>query len=154
ETESARRLILATGVRDILPEITGLEECWGTSVLHCPYCHGWEVRDRPLAVLVTSFTGVTTALRLANGFSNDVVACTNGSFVLDDGQRGLLADAGVDMREDEIAKLNSTNGELDSIEFVGGDSFQRAALFVQPETEQSSSIPRKLGCSLLEDGVV
>ncbi len=80
--ERARRLILATGVADVLPDIPGLDERWGRTVLHCPYCHGFEVADRKLGVLAASELSLHHALLLAD-WSADVTLFTNDAFAPD-----------------------------------------------------------------------
>jgi len=100
----ARRLLLATGVVDELPPIPGLAELWGTAVFHCPYCHGWEVRDQPLAVLGNGSMGVEQAL-LISQWSRDLVLCTHGSAGLTDHERSRLAARGIRVREGRITRV-------------------------------------------------
>ncbi|MEH2250180.1 hypothetical protein [Nostoc sp.] len=73
----ARRLLLATGVIDELPAIAGLQELWGVSALHCPYCHGWEVQDQPIALYGKGQVGFDLCV-LLKGWSDDLVLCTDG----------------------------------------------------------------------------
>src|SRR5215210_6702741 len=86
EQVRSRRVLLATGVRDILPPLAGIEQFWGTSVVHCPYCHGWEVRDQPIAVLSTSEIAIHFVHLLLN-WSRDLVLCTNGFGQLTEAER-------------------------------------------------------------------
>ena len=86
----ARRLLLATGVADELPSIPGLAERWGRGVVHCPYCHGWERRDLPLAVFALGEHGVQLAIHLRR-FSRDVVLCRDKDFDLTQDHHALLA---------------------------------------------------------------
>lgn len=153
-TETARRILLATGVVDELPDVAGLRELWGRSVLHCPYCHGFEVRDQPLAVLVTHPLGVMMAVRLRASFSDDVVVCTNGQFELDDGQRGMLAAREIPVREQPIERLDGEGDKLRQVVFADGATLEPAAVFVHPVTRQASPLARELGCSILDDDAV
>lgn len=152
--EEARRVLLATGMVDVLPDIEGLRPLWGRSVLHCPYCHGWEVRDRELAVLVAGPMDVLMAARLALGFSDDVVACTGGEDVLDEEQRRLLSQAKVTIREEPISRLEADGDALRRIVFADGAALDRDALFLHPPLRQRSDLARRLGCRILDDDAV
>jgi thioredoxin reductase len=89
EQLTARKLLLATGVTDKLPEIEGFAQLWGTSVFHCPYCHGWEVKDQPLAIYGKGETGFEMAQHLT-GWSHDLILCSDGDAGLSDEQRTQL----------------------------------------------------------------
>jgi len=125
---SARAILLATGVVDQHPDIPGYEAAWGHSIFHCPYCHGWEVRDRPLAVL-----GAGPALAqfapLLLSWSRDVVVCSNGA-TLEAPLAQELSARGLALRTGRIDALESTDGALQSIRFSDGSRLQREALFV------------------------
>jgi thioredoxin reductase len=149
----ARRLLLATGLVDQLPAIDGLAELWGTSVLHCPYCHGWEVRDQALAVLGSDQRAIQLAAHLTR-FSPDVALCTNGAPPLDAASRHLLAGLGVAVREEPIQRLDGDGGQLRRIVFAAGPPLARQAAFVRAPYRQRSDLPARLGCALLEDGTV
>jgi len=144
---AARRLLLATGVIDELPPIPGLAEMWGVSALHCPYCHGWEVRDEPLAVLGGEAAGIEQVLLIFN-WSRDLVFCTNGAATLSDDDRGRLANRGIPVHEGRIARLEGTDGRLERIVFENGELLSRTALFLPPVQRQRSDLPAKLGCTL------
>jgi thioredoxin reductase len=149
---SARRLLLATGLADPLPEIEGLQELWGKSVLHCPYCHGWEVRDQPLAVYGNGST-VAERVALVRCLSRDVVLCTDGPADLgEDGER--FARNGVPIREERIVRLEGSDGHLERIVFADGTDLPRRALFLATLPRQHSDLPERLGCALTEVGLV
>lgn len=152
-THRARRLLLATGVHDELPPIDGLAERWGRGVLHCPYCHGFEHRDQPLAVLETGGWGVHLAVHLRR-FSDDVVLCTGGGAPPSAEQQALLAERGVTVRPEPIERLEGPGASLEAIVFAGDATLARRALFVHPKTRQRSDLPAQLGCRILEDGAV
>ncbi|MEV4897282.1 NAD(P)/FAD-dependent oxidoreductase [Nonomuraea sp. NPDC055795] len=152
-THRARRLLLATGVRDELPPVAGLAERWGRGVLHCPYCHGFERRELPLAVLENGGWGVHLAVHLRR-FSDDVVLCTNGGPPPAAAQQALLSERGITVRPEPIERLHGAGGELERITFAGGAGLKRRALFVHPHTRQHSDLPAQLGCRMLEDGAV
>ena len=144
---AARKLLLATGVHDELPAIEGLAERWGKSVLHCPYCHGWEVRDHPLAVYGPSEIGVEFALTV-RGWSDDVVLCTDGSPSFDDEQRQRLARHNIAIRDERIRRLEGPGDALEQIVFESGEALPRHALFMRAIQRQRSDIADQLGCEM------
>lgn len=150
---AARKILLATGCIDELPPVAGLAERWGRGVLHCPYCHGFEVRGRPLAVLGGEADAVRLAVRLTR-FSDDIVLCTNGSTELDAENRGLLGLYGIRLNEKPIARLEGRDGDLEKVVCDDGEALTRGALFVHPVLRQRSSIAARLGCAILDDGSV
>jgi thioredoxin reductase len=152
--QEARQVLLATGMADVLPDVEGLRPLWGRSVLHCPYCHGWEVRDRALAVLVAGPMDVLMAARLASGYSEDVIACTSGEYILDEEQVRLLSQVKVAIREEPISRLEADGDALRRIVFSDGAALDRDALFVHPQLRQRSDLAARLGCRILEDDAV
>jgi thioredoxin reductase len=151
--EQGRRLLIATGLFDELPSIEGFAEAWGRGVFHCPYCHGYEIRDKPLAVLGTQQSAVHLALHVTR-FSPDVVLCTNGSDELENDARELLATNGVTVRDESIARLEGGDGHLGCIVFADGGTLDRAAMFWSPRFRQRSDLPAQLGCATFDDGCV
>ncbi len=127
--EMTRRVILATGMDYRPPELPGLRELWGRSVFHCPFCHGWEVRDQALAVLGGGDGGVHRAMLLRE-WSDDVVLLGNGPAELGDGDRERLAAAGIEVDERPVAGLVARGGSLAGIEFADGSLLERAGLLV------------------------
>jgi thioredoxin reductase len=146
-TVRSRKLVLATGVADELPETPGFGELWGRGVYHCPYCHGWEVRDRPLAVLAAGEEAVHRAAFLRT-WSRDLVVLTDGSSGLDGAARGRLEALGIGLREEKIAGLESEGGSLRRIVFEGGDALEREGLFYTPPQRQRSDLAGALGCEV------
>lgn len=152
EVVRGRRVLLATGVRDVLPEIPGLAEIWGRTAIHCPYCHGHEVRDQPLAIL-----GGPHAVRmglLLRRFSPDVVICANGADPLGPEDRDLLARFGVGLREEPIRRFVSHDGALAQIEFASGPPLARHAILVASHPRQHAPFVANLGLCQLDDGSV
>lgn len=142
--ERTRTLVLATGMDYRAPDIPGLAELWGSAVFHCPFCHGWEVRDAPLAVVGQGERVVHSALLLRN-WSDDVVVLGNGPADLDDAQRALLAAAGIPVDERQIARFTSRSGELTSIEFTDGDALARSGALVTTTLHPRSPLAEPLG---------
>jgi thioredoxin reductase len=149
--EHTRTVLLATGVEYRPPALPGLAELWGRSVFHCPFCHGWEVRDQPLAVLVNGKRAVHPSL-LLKAWSDDVVLLTGGPADLDDDTRSRLAAAHIPIDERPIAELASTNGELEAIVFTDGTRLARSGLLVATTLHQRSQLVEQLGVGLGEPG--
>ena len=148
-----RALVLAHGLSYEPPALPGIEPLWGRSVFHCPFCDGWEVRDRALAVHGNGPDVVRTAL-VVSGWSSDVVLLTDGPARLGDAGRASLAAAGVRVREEPIRGLVGHDGRLDRIEFVSGPAEKRDALFVRTRREQPNGLAAALGCELTAGGTI
>jgi thioredoxin reductase len=151
--ETARRVLLATGVRDDLPEIEGLAELWGRGVFHCPYCHGYEVRDERIVVLAVEPDDVSMVAKLVC-YSDDVVVCTNGTVDLDAERRALLDRLGVPIRREPVVRLEAQRDRLRRVVLAEGEPLPASALFVHGTTRQASGLPAALGCRFLNDGSV
>jgi thioredoxin reductase len=150
--EHGRRLLLATGVVDELPPVPGLAELWGSGVLYCPYCHGWEVRDTPLAVLGQDTQAAQIAIYLTR-LSDDVILCTNGGAEIDTPIRHVLSTLGVSIRDERVTRVHGQPGRLELI-FDTRGALERHALFLRPRTRQRSDLPARLGCTVPDDGKV
>jgi thioredoxin reductase len=150
---SARKLLIATGVVDELPRVDGLEELYGTSVHHCPYCDGWEWRNQPLAVYGQGEAASTLALGLT-GWSDDVVLCSDGPSGLSEKEEEGLALAGVEVREDRVVRLEGQDGFLERVVFAKGDPLPRRALFFASGQHQRSQLAEALGARFNEKGTV
>jgi len=146
--ERGRRVLLATGMDYRYAEVPGAAERWGQSVFHCPFCHGWEVRDRKLGVLDS------TAHRalLLRGWSDDVTLYTNGSSELDEDGAARLAEAGVEVDDRAIAGLRGPGEGLEAIAFEDGEDRACEALLVAVTLHQRTSLAQELGVRLAEDG--
>jgi thioredoxin reductase len=150
---TSRRLLLATGVADILPDVPGLDEMYGQSVFHCPYCDGWEFRGQPLAVYGCSERGYGLSIELL-GWSRDVVLCTDGACELDGQQIADFERYGIPIREERIARLEGTGGHLERIVFENGDVLPRRAMFFTTGQAQASRLAQQLGCQFNDKGTV
>jgi thioredoxin reductase len=149
---SARKLLIATGVVDNLPEIPGFRELYGLSVFHCPYCDGWEVRDQPIAIYGRGERGLGLSLELT-GWSRDLVLCTDGPAELGADDLARLERNGIRVRDDRIDRLEGTAG-LERIVFASGDPLARRALFFTTGQRQQSRLAHSLGCEINEKGTV
>jgi thioredoxin reductase len=151
--ETSRMLVLATGVVDPLPPVPGIDALYGTSVFHCPYCDGWEQRDRPLAAYGRGEAGRKIALSLRQ-WSDDVILFSNGPAGLRADDRARLARAQVRIEERGIARLDGAAGELRAVVLTDGESVARRALFFKTRYAQRSELAAKLGCVFDRKGVV
>ena len=150
---AARKLLLATGVCDNLPAIPGFDELYGKSVFHCPYCDGWEVRDRPLAIYGRGARGLGLSLELT-GWSRDLVLCTDGPSELEQDDLDRLARNAIAVREERVAGLEGRDGVLSHIVFEHGPPLPRRALFFTTGQFQRSPLLERFSCELNEKGTV
>ncbi|RIQ11592.1 NAD(P)/FAD-dependent oxidoreductase [Jiangella rhizosphaerae] len=153
ERVTARRLLLATGVRDELPPVEGLAERWGRSVFHCPYCHGFEVTGRRVVVLGGGPARARLAVQLRRSFADDVVLCAGGPPGLDDATAAVVAAHGIAVREEPVLRLDDDAVVLAAGD-DDGDSIAADAVFVPTTVRQRAPFAADLGCALLPDGAV
>lgn len=145
--ERTRRVLLTTGMAYLPPELPGLAPLWGRSVFHCPFCHGWEVADQPLAVLARGEKAVQLSL-LLRCWSDDIVLLADGSADLDDAGRARLAGAGVGVDERPVAALDAADGELSAVVFADGSRLPRRGLLVATGTRQRDRLAAQLGVDI------
>jgi thioredoxin reductase len=150
--EQSAYLLIATGVIDDLPGIPGLDDCYGRSIFHCPYCDGWEWRDRPMAALGYGSSAAGLALSLKT-WSADVVLCTPGGR-LARGVRERLARNGIQVRTEPIAGLEHEDGRLREIRFASGDPLPRDVMFFSTGQHPQSDLAIRMGCTLNTRGTV
>jgi thioredoxin reductase len=145
ERLEARRLLVATGATDELPPIPGLRERWGKDFLHCPYCHGWEVRDQPLGVLGTS-TGSVEHAHLIRQWSDDVIFFTH-THDLTAADREQLEARGIRVVDGEVRGLVVEDDRLRGVVLGDGRTVERDALFVRPELRpRLNGLLEHVGC--------
>lgn len=151
--ERSRRIVLATGQVDEPYDIPGLAERFGVSVFHCPFCHGWEVSGKSLAVISADPAEAMLAAYLADRFSTDVVLCTHGVEELPDEVSAHLAARGVKVDTAPVARVSGGLGDM-AVEFSDGRTLSREAVFHKAPTRQHSLLAAELGCEILDDGTV
>ena len=154
ETVEGRTVVFANGVRDELPPLDGLADIWGTSAFHCPYCDGWENRDRAMAFYGPDESAPMMAMHLGpllRNLSADLIMLTNGPSALGDSERARLAELGVTVDERPITRLVSRDGELQAIEMTDGSRVEREALFFAPAPRPNSALAASLGCELTNE---
>ncbi|CAN5391904.1 NAD(P)/FAD-dependent oxidoreductase [soil metagenome] len=153
EQFAARKIIFATGIRDILHDIPGIAECWGISVIHCPYCHGYEVKNQKTGILGNGDYAVEFATLISN-WTKDLTVYTNGKSSLTDEQNVKLTTHHINIVEHEIDKLVHNNGYLQQIIFKNGQSTLVTALYTRAPFIQHCAIPELLDCALTNDGYI
>lgn len=142
-----RKLLLATGIVDRVPNLAGFEDFYGRSVHHCPYCDGWEVRDQPLAVYGRGKHGLMFSMTMRR-WSHDLILFTDGPARLRKSQREKLKHFGIGLCETRIARLEGSDGILERIVLVNDEVITRRALFFTLGWTQRSDLAARLGCKL------
>lgn len=145
---SARRLLVTTGLVDELPDVPGVRELWGHQVLHCPYCHGWEVRDQAIGVLASGPMATHQAL-LFRQLSEDVVVFGHTRPPTDE-QRAELAARDIRVLDAQVSALEVVDGRLTSVRLATGESIPRAVVAVQPRFVARSALLESLGVEVVE----
>lgn len=147
----ARKILLAFGVKDEFPDIENFADFWGASVFHCPFCHGYEVRDQPFAVVGSGETLVEMAA-LLRCWSADLVACTNGAGTVSDADRKLLEKHKIPVREEKIVRFEAKHGHLENTVFEAGEKLAQRGMLIRLKQHLRSDLAEKLGCAMTETG--
>ncbi|WP_207433152.1 NAD(P)/FAD-dependent oxidoreductase [Sabulibacter ruber] len=150
-TFKGSKLLFATGVKDLMPEMEGFAECWGISVLHCPYCHGYEVHHQELGILANGDMAFELA-KLISNWSPKLIVLTNGAHTFSQEQLKALQKHQISVEEREIASLHHDRGYLQNVEFTDGSTLPLKAVFARPAFTQHCTLPEELGCALTETG--
>jgi thioredoxin reductase len=150
---TAKKLLFATGIRDVFPEIAGFAESWGISVIHCPYCHGYEVRSEPTAILGNGEYGFEFGKMISN-WTSDLTLLTNGTSTLKSADAELLQKRGITIVETEVDRFGHENGTVRKIFLKDGTELSVKALYAKPAFVQHCDIPEGLGCELTEHGYI
>jgi thioredoxin reductase len=143
---ATRRVLLATGMEYCPPDLPGLKPLWGTSVFQCPFCHGWEMRDKRIASLAAGEEAVHSALML-RGWSDDVVLLTDGHPQLDGKELDQLKAADITIDDRRIAELIGEGSQLTAIAFADGTRLERDGLLVEAPLRQRSRLAEQLGAA-------
>ena len=149
----SKKLIIATGLRDIMPDIKGFAACWGISVIHCPYCHGYEVRNEKTGIFGNGDYGFEFS-RLVNNWTKDLALYTNGKSTLTPEQVEKLRQHNISIVEKEIHSFEHVNGQIQNIIFNDHSKTSITAMYAKPASVQHSDIASQLACELTEQGRV
>lgn len=144
---SAGTIILATGLRETLPAIADIYRYYGRSLFNCPYCDGWELRDKPLVIIAESAPAAAHLPKVIYGWSHDLVVCTNGQPALNAGQKRFFEEYGIRVIEEKIVALVGQAGQLERILFEHHPDLRRAGGFVEIQRQQATTIGPDLGCA-------
>jgi thioredoxin reductase len=147
-----RKLLIATGIIDDIPKIDGIEKLYGSSVFHCPYCDGFEVRLKPLAAYGKGKSGAGLAMALTN-WSDDIVLLTDGKPISSE-EAQLLELKEIKVIHSKIDRLEGDGGMLKRIVFNDGSAIERSALFFTTDQYQKSNIAAQLGCKFTDKGII
>lgn len=149
----SRKVLFATGVTDIMPDIEGFEDCWGISILHCPYCHGYEVKGENTAILANGDAAYHYALLLSQ-WTKQLTIFTNGPAAFSDEQKHKLQQNNINIIENRIAALTHNKGYVEEIVLEKGQSHKFNVIYSRPVIKQHCDLPEQLGCELDEHGMV
>ncbi|MBD0256081.1 MAG: NAD(P)/FAD-dependent oxidoreductase [Cytophagales bacterium] len=147
----SKKLLFATGVRDIMPDTEGFAACWGISVIHCPYCHGYEFKGQPTGILMNGEVAVDFS-RFIHNWTDKLTLFTDGKATFSAEERQKIIRRKIRIVEKEIKRLEHQNGYLNGILFTDGSYQPLDALYARPAYEQHSKLPEQLGCTLTGGG--
>lgn len=153
EVFTAKKLIFATGVKDVIPSIKGADACWGISMIHCPYCHGYEVRNEKTGILANGEMAFEFT-KLIHNWTKELTLFTNGKSTLTTEQTSKLKEHGIDLVEKELEAFSHTDGYMEEVSFKDGSTTKIKAMYAKLPFVQHSDIPQDLGCELTEQGFI
>ncbi|SEL43247.1 Thioredoxin reductase [Aquimarina amphilecti] len=149
----AKKLIFATGIKDIMPTITGFSDCWGISVVHCPYCHGYEIRSKKTGIIANGEKAFHLAPLISN-LTNDISILTRGKTGFNPEQLSKLKKNNIKIVEKEISEIEHEQGNIKNVIFNDGSKESFEATYAVLQFKQSSDIPELIGCELNEQGYI
>ncbi|MBC7845334.1 MAG: NAD(P)/FAD-dependent oxidoreductase [Flavobacterium sp.] len=149
EVFTAKKLLFATGIKDLIPNIVGFSECWGISIIHCPYCHGYEVKNEKTGIFGNGEYGFEFS-KLIHNWTKELTLYTNGKSTLTEEQTQKLKNHNIEIVESEIEKFEHNDGKIQNIVFKDGSKTTVKAIYSRPSFEQHCTIPTTLGCELTE----
>lgn len=151
EKFEGRKILIATGVRDKIPDIPGIEESYGISVHHCPYCDGWEVRDKKIAVYAKGKAAYALSHSL-KAWSSKVIIVSNGKSNIPQKNKKTLKEAGIDIYSNKIEKFDHNRGYIKKIIFEDKSYVEADAIFFSTGQRQQSTLAKQLGCKFTSEG--
>ena len=150
ETVGSRKIIFATGVADILPDIEGFSDCWGKTIIHCPYCHGYEFRGKKTGLMASGERALHMSGLIKN-LTEDLTIFTNGDAFTNE-ELALLRKQGVEVIDDPIMAVDHEQGQINQVTLSSGKALHLEALYASLPFSQHSDLPAKLGCAMDEAG--
>lgn len=149
----AKKVIFATGVKDIMPDIKGFSECWGISVVHCPYCHGYEIKGKKTGVIANGEIAMHLS-PLVKNLTDELTILTNGEAEFNSEQLSKLRENGIRVIEKEIAEIEHANGQIRNVIFRDNSKEDFEATYASIPFKQHLDIPELLGCEIDENGYI
>lgn len=153
QTLEGKKLILATGIKDIMPDIKGFRECWGISVIHCPYCHGYEFRGQKTAIMTDGARAMHLASLVLN-LTRDLTILTAGAPNFSSEDLEKLARNNIRVIPDQVAEILHHNGHVRQLVFAGGARAAFDAVYAGLPFRHHTDIHTSLGCALNEQGYI
>lgn len=153
EKFTANKLILATGIKDTMPSIKGFADCWGISVIHCPYCHGFEFRQKATGILANGARGFHLA-SLVNNLTENLTLLTNGKADFNAEEIAKIQKNNIEIIETTLVEVEHQNGQIKNVLFADGTRKSFDALYAALPFSQHSDIAKSLGCELTEQGYI
>src|SRR5690554_2215799 len=150
---SGKKLIFATWIKDIMPDIKGFSDCWGISIIHCPYCHGYEFRHQKTGILANGERAFHLA-SLVDNLTNNITIVTSGKADFDAGQIAKLNKHKIEIVETKVSEMEHENGHVKNVVFNDGRKMAFDAVYAAIPFTQHSGIPASLGCELTEQGYI
>ncbi len=151
EIFTAKKLVFATGIMDIMPNIEGFAACWGISVVHCPYCHGYEIRNKKTAIIANGDDAFHLA-SIVHNLSKEIIILTSGNKDFEADQLEKLAQHQIRIIEKEILTIKHKNGQLENIVFTDNTTESFECAYARIPFEQNTPLPKELGCRFTEHG--
>ncbi len=146
EIYQSKTIIISTGLKDNLPNIENISYYYGKSLFNCPYCDGWELRDKPLVVIIDEQVQGFHFIQTIYNWSKDLVVCTNGKPFQNSEQKRLIQNKGIKIIENKIKNFAGENGQIEKVVFENGESVIIKGGFVLPQLTQSSNFAKQLEC--------
>ena len=147
----SKKLVLATGIKDHMPKVKGFEECWGISVVHCPYCHGYELRERKTAIMAKGEKAFHLA-SLVNNLTDNITILSSGKHELKEEQIARLQKRNIQIIETDVSAIDHIDGYVKSVVFADQSRIAFDAVYASVPFTQHSEIPATLGCAFTEQG--
>ncbi|MDM5319087.1 NAD(P)/FAD-dependent oxidoreductase [Bacillus altitudinis] len=151
ERFEAKKIILATGLKDILPEMKGIHEVYGKTLFSCPFCDGWELKDKPLALIAENPRALHMAKLLFN-WTKDLIVFTNGKQVFAEEEKAMLSAHSIQVIDVPIMSIHHENGQMHFLHLANGETVKREGGFVASEFKQSAPFAETLGCQMTKNG--
>jgi thioredoxin reductase len=149
----SKKLLFATGMTDIMPEIEGFSQCWGISILHCPYCHGYEEKGKPTAVFANKEQAFHLCMVLIN-LTKEITLFTNGKSLLTDSQIYKLKEHNIQIIEKKISSIKHSNGQIESLCLEDKQELFFPVMYAKLPFKQQCDLAEKTGCEITEDGFI